>query len=281
MGIGGRDEGKEVRCVVEDRIKGQAESLDGTSDDLALDCRENLDGDLIHLVPEVLAAQALKIHGGDVPESRRARPFGEALLAGRMTSPADAYQFQRSTDAEAIMTLRAPAGIRNVSWLSSISPARGGQVTIDGPGDIEFPCQGVDRRRCAMRLRAQPQMLSCLKASEQVVGFAKMGDDEDTGLAIHATGFDDAPIAVTSNANALDACHSVSIYILRMASQEARTAKHPRHNKREVSVESMDSRMNILFVVSIYETEGEKKSSLREEIVQEDRRDYPTAVKSR
>src|SRR3990172_7399662 len=217
VGIGGRDEGKEVRCVVEDRIKGQAESLDGTTDDLALGCRENLDGDLIHLVPEVLAAQALKIHGGDVPESRRARPFGEALLAGRMTSRADAYQFQRSTDTEAIITLRGPAGIGNVSRLSSISPARGGQVAIDGPSDIEFPCKGVDRRGCAMRSRAQPQMLSCLKASQKVVGFPKMGDDEDTRLAIHAPRFDDAPIAVTSNANALDACHSVSIYITGLA----------------------------------------------------------------
>ena len=179
------------------------------------------------------------------------------------------------------MTLRAPAGIRNVSWLSSISPARGAQVAIDGPGDIEFLRKGVDRRSGAVRSRAQPQMLSCPKASEHVVGFPKMGDDEHTGLAIHATGFDDAPIAVTANPDTLDAGHCVSIYILRMASQEARTAKHPRHNKREVSVESMDSRMNILFVVSIYETEGEKKSSLREEIVQEDRRDYPTAVKSR
>jgi len=248
VGIGGRDEGKEVRCVVEDRIKGQAESLDGTSDDLALDCRENLDGDLIHLVPEVLAGQAVKIDRRDIPESGRARPFGEALLAGRMTSPADAYQFQRSTDAEAIMTLRGPAGIRNVSRLSPISPARGGQVTIDGPGDIEFPCQGVDRRRCAMRLRAQPQMLSCLKASEQVVGFAKMGDDEDTGLAIHATGFDDAPIAVTSNADTLDAGHIVSIYTPSMASQEARAVKHSDHSKREVLVGSTDSRVNILFL---------------------------------
>ncbi len=117
------------------------------------------------------------------------------------------------------MTLRGPARIGNVSRLSSISPARGGQVAIDGPGDIEFPCQGVDRRSCAMRSRPQPQMLSCLKASEQVVGFPKMGDDEDTGLAIHATGFDDAPIAVTSNADTLDACHCVSIYTRRSESQ--------------------------------------------------------------
>ncbi|MDP2706832.1 MAG: hypothetical protein Q8O70_04925, partial [Burkholderiales bacterium] len=120
-----------------------------------------------------MAGQAAKIDARDIPESRRARPFGEALLAGRMTSPADAYQFQRSTDSEAIMTLRGPAGIRNVSRLSSISPARGGQVAIDGPGDIEFACQGVDRRRCAMRSRAQAQMLSCPKASKQVVGFSK------------------------------------------------------------------------------------------------------------
>ncbi len=90
-------------------------------------------------------------------------------------------------------------------------------------------------------------MLSCLKASKQVVGFSKMGDDEDTGLAIYATGFDDAPIAVTSNADTLDACHSVSIYILRMASQEACMTKALRHSKREASVGSMDSRMNILY----------------------------------
>jgi hypothetical protein len=108
-----------------------------------------------------------------------------------------------------------------------------------------------------------------------------MGDDEDTRLAIHATGFDDAPIAVTANADPLDAGHVVSIYILRMASQEARLAKHPRHNKREASAGTMDSRVNILFIVSIYVAEGEKRSSLRGEIVQEDRRDYPTAVKSR
>jgi hypothetical protein len=63
-------------------------------------------------------------------------------------------------------------------------------------------------------------MLSCPKAKEKVVGFPKMGDDEDTGFAIHATGFDDAPIAVTANADTLDACHSVSIYILRTGSQE-------------------------------------------------------------
>jgi hypothetical protein len=178
----------------------------------------------------VLAAQAVKIDRRDIPESRRARPFGEALLAGRMTSAADAYQFQRSTHREAIMTLRGPAGIRNVSRLSSISPARGGQVAIDGPGHIEFPCQGVDRRRCAMRSRAQPQMLSCPKAKEKVVGFPKMGNDEDTGLAIHATGFDDAPIAVAANADTLDACHSISIYILRMTSQEVWVATHLHHN---------------------------------------------------
>jgi hypothetical protein len=184
-----------------------------TRDDLALDCREQLDGELIHLVPEVLAVQALKIDAGDFPQSGGARPFGEALLAGGMTSAADAYQFQRPTDTEALMTVRGPARIDNVSGLSSITAARGGQVAIDGAGDIEFAGECVEGGGCAMRLRAQAQKLSGLKAGEQVVGFAQMGKDDEPRLAVDANGFDDAPIAVASNADALDAGHIVSIYI--------------------------------------------------------------------
>ena len=129
----------------------------------------------------MLAAQAVNIDAGDIPERGGARPFGEALLAGRMTGAADGYQFQRAADTEAIVTLRDPAGIAHVRELSSIAPARGAQVAINDPGDIEFAGQRVDRRGCAMRSRAQPKMLSGLKARQQVVGFAQMGDDEDTG----------------------------------------------------------------------------------------------------
>jgi hypothetical protein len=95
-------------------------------------------------------------------------------------------------------------------------------------------------------------MLSGLKAREQVVGFAEVGDDEDTGLAIDATGFDDAPIAVASNADALNARHVVSIYITTLASQGARVATNLRYNAGKLSGESTSGRGNTLFIVCIY-----------------------------
>jgi hypothetical protein len=102
-----------------------------------------------------------------------------------------------------------------VSGLSPIAAARGGQVAIDGASDIEFAGECVEGGGCAMRLRAQAQKLSGLKAGEQVVGLAQMGEDDDAGLAVDANGLDDAPVAVASNAHALDASHIVSIYILK------------------------------------------------------------------
>ena len=49
-----------------------------------------------------------------------------------MTSAADADQFQRAPDTEAIMPARGPARIGQVSGLSAIPAARGGQVaTVD------------------------------------------------------------------------------------------------------------------------------------------------------
>ena len=100
-------------------------------------------------------------------------------------------------------------------------------------------------------------MLSGLKARQQVVGFAQMGDDEDTGLAIDATGFDDAPIAVASNADALDARHVVSIYITTLASQGAQAATNPGYNTGKLSGESTGGR-GIFFLLFVY-TDGEEK----------------------
>src|SRR6185295_10719346 len=59
--VGRGDEGEEVRSVVEEGLERDPEALHHAADDLPLDGSDAVDGKLLHLVPEMLAREAVDV----------------------------------------------------------------------------------------------------------------------------------------------------------------------------------------------------------------------------
>src|SRR5207244_1067228 len=84
----------------------ELESLDNIGDQVALNRRDELDGQLVHLVPEVLAGQSFDVNTGQLTEGCRVGPLGEGTLAGGVTRATDGNQRQRLSDRQAVIHLR-------------------------------------------------------------------------------------------------------------------------------------------------------------------------------
>ena len=105
-----------------------------------------------------------------------------------------------------------------------IAPARCGKVAIDRSSHIKFSSKSVHRRDRAVGPRTQTQRFGRFQASQEIIRFAKEGNDDRARLPVDATGFDDTPVIVTADAHALEACHCVSVYIIAMRGQAINSA---------------------------------------------------------
>jgi hypothetical protein len=90
----------------------------------------------------------------------------------------------------------------------SVSATGRGQMAIDGAGEVEFTGDGEDSGYGTVGTGLDAKGVGGLKPNEQIIGLAEVGNHEETRLAIHTMGLDDAPVGVAANADSLEAGHS-------------------------------------------------------------------------
>jgi hypothetical protein len=209
------NEGEEVRRVVEKGLERDLEALDHPADDLSLDERDGLDGKLIHLVPEVLAGEALDIDPEEIPEGGGPGPRGKAAFARRVAGSAQGGEEEGLSDREAIVAEGGKPGARGEAF--SGAPARDLEVTVDGVSHVQIAGERQKGGDGSMGKRADLKGLGSAEPSQKVIGLAQVGHHPDTGLSVDAPRLDDAPVRVTLDAEALETRHVflVGIYTTR------------------------------------------------------------------
>ena len=205
--IRGIDEGEEIGGVVEDCVELEIEALQSTAYDFAFYGCEDLNRQLVHLIPEVLTGKQVDVYLGELAQSRRACPFGKSSLARSMTSPADTAQLEGLTSAETIMALGAAPWVRDMPRGMSVSAPAGGQVAIDRTGNVKLASNGEDSRDGAMGEGLDAKGICGLKPEDQIIGFTEVGNHGETWLSANTVGLDDAPVGVAANVDSLQACH--------------------------------------------------------------------------
>ena len=170
--IGRREVREEIGRVVGEDLRRDVLGGEDALDQPLLDGRDRLEGDDVHLVPEMLAGQRVGGHAQPARQGGGRRPLGDGPLAARMTQPRNRRRGQGRADGQAV----ARPG----------PPARRRQRDIDLCGHLKFlgklP-QGV-HRAAAYRVHADP--IGGLQPREQVIGSAQMGQRPNGGPAIRA-----------------------------------------------------------------------------------------------
>ena len=204
------DEGEEVRGVEEQRVERELESLHHLGNQLLLNGFDELDGQLVHLVPEVLTGQPVQVGTGQLPQGRRLGPLGKAALAGCMASAPDGNERQGLANAEAVV-LPGRFGFLALLLRGAKSATVCRQVAVDGTGDIQLVAERAKRGDGAMREAPDTQGLSRLKAGEDVSRPAEVRNGDRPRLSVHASRLNDSPVSPAMSADSLKARHSACI----------------------------------------------------------------------
>ena len=106
MVVGGGDEGEEVGGVEEQHVEGDLEALNDIGDQLAFKDLDEFDGELVHLVPEVLTGQPFRVDVSELSEGGGLGPGGEGALAGGTAGPTDGDQREGLAHGEAVVGFR-------------------------------------------------------------------------------------------------------------------------------------------------------------------------------
>ena len=182
--------------------------MDHVGNHLTLDGLDELDGELVHLVPEVLAGEPIDLDIGQLPERRRPGPLREGALAGGAAGAADGDQGERLTDGEAVISLWG----QRLRGLARGAPARLREVTVDGLGDAQLARQCVERSDGTVGPGAHASFVGAFETLLDVVGLAQVRKHHGRGLAVDPAAGDEPVVGVALDADGLEAGHECLLY---------------------------------------------------------------------
>lgn len=221
MGVLSGDEGEKVGGIVEKGIERDLIALDGFLHNVFFDEGKGLDGNLIHLVPEMLTGEGLQIHTRKRFQGGGFCPLGEGHFTCGVADAVDADKLQGMTGGKSVMEKGFTQGIFEGRVLASVPSSEGGHVPIDRALYIELLCQGMNGGDGAVGMGSETEGLGTLDAGEDIVGFSKMEEDKDAWLAINPPGLDNAPVAMPFDFDALEAGHML-VYTLSIVRNQGR-----------------------------------------------------------
>ena len=144
--VGGVDERRKVRGVIDQRAQLDPVALDRAPHDLGLGLRDRLIGDDIHCIPEPLRGQRPTLGGQQPDQCGASVPVTELALGARLARPIDRRQHDHLPDRQ---TLPASAGraerpVDRLGHLKLPAQPQGGGDRAEAPRDHRL---GVSRPR--------------------------------------------------------------------------------------------------------------------------------------
>jgi hypothetical protein len=174
------DVGVEVGGIIEERLQVEAVVFDQAAAEGFFDALQDSGIEVIEVVPEALAGQVLDGDGEQAWQDGALIPVRQACLGTGTQGAAESGKQQV------------------VGYGVTLSPFGG--VLLEQGMEVEILGDFPERRDGAkVTDQGSIGLVHLLKAKEQVVGLAEVGEDDRARLAVDASGFDDLPVGMAMN----------------------------------------------------------------------------------